>query len=164
MLPWNLIVSTGFASFMCPPGLTFSWWGCYGFCPRHKPTELAPSFLFSSCVCFCLYNPFNCISFHKFSPKTPRFLTLFFWSYFCLSGLFNYISLSETLPQPWRNPLWLTGLKAPTNQLTSLMRDFYVTRSLPILKSTGNQLSVLRSLAKLTWTLHESSLTSKNAT
>ena len=27
-------------------GLTFSWWGCYGLCPRHKPTELAHSFLF----------------------------------------------------------------------------------------------------------------------
>ena len=27
-----------------------------------------------------------------------------------------YISY-EGLPQPWYNPLWLTGLKAPTNQL-----------------------------------------------
>ena len=33
----------------------------------HKPTELAHSFLFCSCVYFCLYGPFNCISFHKFS-------------------------------------------------------------------------------------------------
>ena len=34
----------------------------------HKPTELAHSFLFCSCVCFCLfYGPFSCISFHKFS-------------------------------------------------------------------------------------------------
>ena len=40
-------------------GLTFTWWGCYGLCLRHKLTELAHSFL----VCFCLYGPFNCISF-----------------------------------------------------------------------------------------------------
>ena len=28
----------------CPCGLTFTWWGCYGLCPKHKPTELAHSF------------------------------------------------------------------------------------------------------------------------
>ena len=27
-----------------PRGLTFTWWGCYGLCLRHKPTELAHSF------------------------------------------------------------------------------------------------------------------------
>ena len=26
-----------------------------------------------------------------------------------------YVSLYESLIQPWYNPLWLTGLKAPTN-------------------------------------------------
>ena len=49
-----------------------------------------------------------------FLPTTLCFLTLFFRSYFCLIGPFNYISLYESLPQPWYNPLWLTGLKAPT--------------------------------------------------
>ena len=34
---------------------------------RHKPAELAYSFLFCSCVYFCLYGPSKCISFHKFS-------------------------------------------------------------------------------------------------
>ena len=39
--------------------------------------------------------------------------------FFCLIGPFNYISLYESLPQPWYNPLWLSGLKAPTtNSLT----------------------------------------------
>ena len=33
----------------------------------HKLTELAHSFLFCSCIYFCLHVPFNCISFHKFS-------------------------------------------------------------------------------------------------
>ena len=30
-----------------------------------------------------------------------RFLTLFFWSYLCLIGPFNYMSLYESLLQPW---------------------------------------------------------------
>ena len=43
----------------------------------------------------------------------------FFRSYFCLIGPFNHISLYESLPQPQCNSLWLTGLKAPTNQTIS---------------------------------------------
>ena len=73
-----------------------------------------PTLLFCSCVCFCLYSPFNCILFHKFSRQLSTF-SLFFRSYVCLTGPFNYISLYDSLPQPWYNPLWLTGLKAPTN-------------------------------------------------
>ena len=42
-------------------------------CVWHKPTELAHSFLFSSCICFCLYGPFNCISFHKLSRQLSAF-------------------------------------------------------------------------------------------
>ena len=38
---------------------------------------------------------------------------------FSLIDSFNYISLYESLPQPWYNPLWLSGLKAPTNYLTN---------------------------------------------
>ena len=37
-------------------------------------------------------------------PTTLRFLTLFFRSYLCLIGLFNFISLYESLLQPWYNP------------------------------------------------------------
>ena len=33
-----------------PRRLTFTWWGCCSLCLRHKPTELALSFLFCSCV------------------------------------------------------------------------------------------------------------------
>ena len=50
-------------SFNHPRG---TWWGCCGLCFSQKLTELAHSFLFSSCVSFRLYGPFNCISFHKF--------------------------------------------------------------------------------------------------
>ena len=98
-----------------PRGITFSWWGCYGLCHRHKLTKLAHSFLFCSCVCFCLYGPFNSISFHKFSRQ------LFAFS-LCSSGLnsallilSNYVFLYESVPQSWCNLLWLTGLKAPNN-------------------------------------------------
>ena len=54
-----------------PRGFTFKWWGCYGFCQRNRPIELAHSFLFCSCVYFCLFGPFNCISFHKSSDNSP---------------------------------------------------------------------------------------------
>ena len=40
------------------------------------------------------------------SPTTLRFPALFFRSYFCRIGSFNYISLYESLPQPWYNPSW----------------------------------------------------------
>ena len=30
-------------------------------------------FLFCSCVCFCLYGPFNCISFHELSRQLSNF-------------------------------------------------------------------------------------------
>ena len=105
-------------------GLAFMWWRCYSLCLRqreretsqtrghglrHKPTEPAHSFFFFySRVYFCPYVPFNCISFHR----TLCFLTLFFRSYPRLIGLFNYMSLYESLLQPWyNNPLWLSGLK-----------------------------------------------------
>ena len=39
----------------------------------HKPTELAHSFLSCSCVYFCLYGPFTCISFHQFSRQLSAF-------------------------------------------------------------------------------------------
>ena len=43
----------------------------------HNPVELAHPFLFCSCVYFCLYGPFNCISFHKFSWQLSTFSLCF---------------------------------------------------------------------------------------
>ena len=60
--------------------------------------------------------PFQLYFIPCFIPTTPRFLTLFFWSYFCLIGPFNCMSPYQSLSQPWCNPLWFTGLKEPTNQ------------------------------------------------
>ena len=56
--------------------------------------------------------------FHKSHPATLRFLTLFFQSCLCLVGPFNCTTLYESLPQPWCNPLGLTGPKS-TNLLTN---------------------------------------------
>ena len=56
----------------------------------HKPTELAHSFLFCSCVYFCLYGPFNCISFHKF------FRHLFVFS-LCSCGLSSALLVLSTV-------------------------------------------------------------------
>ena len=55
-----------------PSRLTFSRWGCYRWCLSHKPS--LPTLLFCSCVYFCLYGPFNCISIHKFSQQLSTFL------------------------------------------------------------------------------------------
>ena len=40
---------------------------------KHQPSLPPPFFLFCSCVCFCLYSPFSCISFHKFSRQLSAF-------------------------------------------------------------------------------------------
>ena len=62
----------------------------------HKPTELAYSFLFCSCVYFSLYGPFYCVWFHKFS-RHPSVL---------LPCSFGFVSALLALS---------TRLKAPTN-------------------------------------------------
>ena len=54
-------------------GLTFTRWGWCGLCFWHKPTEPAHSCLLCSCVCFYLYGPFDCISFHKLSRQLSAF-------------------------------------------------------------------------------------------
>ena len=58
-----------------------------------KQLSLPTPFYSALGISFCLYSPFNCISFRKFSPATLRFLTLFFQSYFCLFSPFDYISV-----------------------------------------------------------------------
>ena len=79
-----------------PRGLTFSWWGRHGLCPRYKPTELAPSFfcsvlvllffLFFCCCCCCyfvvvvfcffffsVFTALSTVSFHNFSRQLSAF-------------------------------------------------------------------------------------------
>ena len=64
----------------------------------HKPLELAHSFLFCSCVYFCLCGPFNCISFHPFSRQLSTFRL-------CSSGL--------VLPH-WSFQLYISLRKSPS--------------------------------------------------
>ena len=45
--------------FTSPRGLTFTWWGCCGWCFWHNPTELAHFLKFCSCVYFCHCGPFR---------------------------------------------------------------------------------------------------------
>ena len=97
-----------------PRGLPFSWWGCYDLCHRHKPAKLAHSFLFCSCICFCLYGPFNSISFHKVSRQLFAFSLR-------SSGLISALLILSTIDFCMKvslSPdiiLWSTGLKAQTN-------------------------------------------------
>ena len=56
---------------MGPRWHTFTWSGGYG------SMFLTPFYCF--CVWFCLYGPFNCVSFHKFSPQLSAF-SLFYSS------------------------------------------------------------------------------------
>ena len=58
-----------------PRGLTLSWlffflWTVYVL-DLNQPSLPTFFLLFCSCVCFCLFGPFNCISFHKFFRDSP---------------------------------------------------------------------------------------------
>ena len=94
--------------------------------------SLPTPFLFCSCVCFCLYGPFTCISFHKFSRQLSAFSLCSFGSISPLLVLPTITSLYESLLQPWYNPWWLTGLKAPTNELTNSRVLFFDSTAWPI--------------------------------
>ena len=82
-----------------PHGLTFTWWGCYGSCLWHKPTELAHSFFILLLYLFLSLWPFQLYFIPQILPTTVHFLSLFFRFYLCLIGPFNYMSLYESLPQ-----------------------------------------------------------------
>ena len=90
-----------FFLYVCPRGLTFTWWECCGLCLWHKPTELAHSFwlfFFFFWVCFCLNGPFSCIAFYKLSRQLSAFSLCSSGFVFCLIGPFKYIYLYESLP------------------------------------------------------------------
>ena len=79
--------------------ITFTWWGCYGLCPRHKPVELAHSFYYvleSVSVFMALSTIFHAINSNDNSPLSHSVLLVLF----CLIGPLNYIPLNESLPQP----------------------------------------------------------------
>ena len=91
-------------------GLTFSWWGCYGLCQRHKPSKLAHSFLFCSCISFCHYGPFNYISFQKFPGQLSIFSLCFsdvISALLVLSTTYLFMKVScspDMIPSGWLGP------------------------------------------------------------
>ena len=56
----------------------------------NQPTLLTPFFIFCSCVYFCLYGPFNCISIHTFSLQLSV-LSL------CSSGFISVLLVISTI-------------------------------------------------------------------
>ena len=87
------------SSYPSPRGFAFTWWGCYGLCPRHKPTELAHSFYFVLVyvsVFMALSTIFHSINSPDNSPLSHCVLQALFY----LIGPLNYIPLHESLPQP----------------------------------------------------------------
>ena len=107
-----------------PCGLTFMWWGCYGLCLWHKPTELAYSFLFCSCIFFFLYDPFNCISFHKLSQQLSVFSL-------CSSGLISGLLVLSTVylfrKVSFSPDIMSSGWLGSKHQITNLLMTTSVT-------------------------------------
>ena len=89
----------------------------------NQPRWSTPFFSFLFLSLFLSLWPFRLYFIPYILPQTPCFFTLFFRSYICLIGPFNYISLYESLPQPWCNTVCLTGLKAPTNKIISFSQS-----------------------------------------
>ena len=75
------------------------------------------SFLASVSVFLALSTVFHSINSPTNSPLSHSVLPVLFLPYWSFQ---LYISLKKSIPEPWCNPLWLTGLKAPTNQPTNL--------------------------------------------
>ena len=84
-----------------PRGLTFMWWGCYGL-NINQPSLPTPfySVLASTSVLMALSTAFHSINSPDNSPFSDSVLLVLL----CLIGPFNYISLYESLLQPWYNP------------------------------------------------------------
>ena len=76
-----------------------------------------PFFLFCSRVCFCLYGPFNCISFNKFCRQLSAFSL-------CSSSLMSVLLVLSTICLLWKSPSALTWFLVidcaqSTNELTN---------------------------------------------
>ena len=79
-----LIFFTIFTLVLGTRELTFSWWGCYGLCLRHKPTELADSLysvLVSVSVFMALSIAFPSTNYPDNSPVSLSVLPVLFLPY-----------------------------------------------------------------------------------
>ena len=110
LLLWGVYWPVPAGSSSCVGNVTVYVW--------HKPTELAHSFLSCSCVLFLSLWPFQLYFIPRILPTPLRFLALFFWSYICLIGPFNCISLYESpLSALISSPV--VDLAQNTNKLTN---------------------------------------------
>ena len=101
---------------MGPHGLTFTWQGCWVYIFDINQLSL-PTPFYSVLVSISVFMAVSTVFHSMNAPETLRFLSLFFRSYICLIGPFNYTFFYESIVQHWYNPSWLTGLKAPTSYL-----------------------------------------------
>ena len=87
----SVMLNDGIVKICFRDGSSFVHWRrCCGWCLWLKPTKFAHSSLLSSCVCFCLYGPFNCISFLKLSRQLSAFSL-------CSFGLISAILVLSTV-------------------------------------------------------------------
>ena len=80
----------GKCPFFSVPGTHFEVMGILRFMSGINQQSLPIPFLFCYCIYFCLYVPFNCISFQKFSRPLSAFLL-------CSSGLISALLALSTI-------------------------------------------------------------------
>ena len=95
-----------------PRRLTFTWWGCYGLCLTLTNRACPLLSILFLCLFLSMW-PFQLYFIPSILPTTLRFLTLFFRTYLCLIGPFNYIFLYESILHPDIIASGLIGLKTP---------------------------------------------------
>ena len=61
---------------LCPRGLTFTWWGCYSLSLTWTNRAFPLLFILFLCL-FLSYGPANCISFHQFFRQLSAFFVFF---------------------------------------------------------------------------------------
>ena len=111
-------------SFHCvrAQGLTFTWWGCYGLCPWHKPAELPTPFTLFLCLSRSLW-PFQLYFIPQILPTILCFLTLFFPSYFCLIG--PGLSIDFLYPSGRSTPQLKVSTHFPQNTMTYIIHTLF---------------------------------------
>ena len=99
-LPWNIFLATE------SPRAHLHVVGMLRFMSLTETNRACPV-LFTMFLCVCVFMAFSTVSYLLFCLGLIS----------AVFGPFNYISLYESLPQPWCGWLWLMGLKASTSSL-----------------------------------------------
>ena len=132
------------------------WWCCWYWCPflgsslrdhlrvvgmlrlvsfdRNHRACLPTPFYSALGVCFCLFDPFNCILLHNSPPNSPlshSVFCLFFWSYMSFISHFSCISLFESLPNYFPRGLTFMWWKCyPGDWLVCRLNNCEIDKSL----------------------------------